>query len=204
MLKYYIYAYLRTDGTPYYIGKGTGKRAWMLTHTVPLPRDRSRIIIMERGLTEIGALALERRYIRWWGRKDIGTGNLRNMTDGGDGTSGRIISEERRKDMSIVATGVKHTLETKQKISIAQQGKTHTHETRQRISDANKGRKPSPETRQRMSASQKLKVISPERKAKQSATMRNKPYFMSIIATKKTYKRSSAVQWFPDLKPYFG
>jgi hypothetical protein len=103
---FYIYSYisLRT-GLPYYIGKGKGNRAYRKHKNIPVPKDRSRIIIMEDNLTELGAFALERRYIRWYGRRNDHTGILINRTDGGEGSSGLVLSKKVRKRLSELRLG---------------------------------------------------------------------------------------------------
>jgi hypothetical protein len=107
--RFYTYAYLREDGTPYYIGKGTNRRAYKRTHNVFLP-PKERILFLKKNLLEEEAYQHEIYMIAVLGRKDLGTGILRNKTDGGDGAKGMLLTEDYLKKLKERTTGKNHPL----------------------------------------------------------------------------------------------
>ena len=189
--RFYTYAYLREDKTPYYIGKGTGDRIYSTNRRNNPPKDKSRIIFLKQNLTEEEAFRHEIYMIAVFGRKDLGTGILHNLTDGGDGASGYVFSEETKRKQSeahkgnTTWLGKTHSEETKRKMSDTRKGKTHSEETKRKQSEAKKGKTFSEESKRKMSEAQKGKSLSEETRRKMSETRKGK------IPSKETRRKLS-------------
>jgi hypothetical protein len=159
---FYVYAYLREDGSPYYIGKGKGKRAYSRDHSVSIP-PKNKISILLSGLTELEAFDEEKRLIKEYGRKGIeNNGILYNILEGGAGSDTshtlgfqqalpemrrkakeRSITDAGRKAMSLAGSankGVPKKEGHKRKISEALRGKTKSSEHSLAISESKRGK----------------------------------------------------------------
>lgn len=141
MKEYYTYAYLREDGTPYYIGKGKKHRAFdRKKHSVFVP-SRDRILFLKQNLTEEQSINHEIYMISIFGRKDLGTGILHNKTNGGDGCSGYNHTEEHKKYIKQKQLKRWSTEEQKNKIRGKNNpfyGKSHSEKTKQKIIEHHK------------------------------------------------------------------
>ena len=144
-MEYYTYAYLREDGTPYYVGKGKAGRITNNLHRISIPKEKDRIIFLKKNLTDEEARKHEIYMIDVLGRKDLGTGILRNLTSGGEGCAGRVLSEE-----------------TKKKLSKAHKGRKKSSAHRKALSEAAKKRKVSDKWRSFVSAARKGRFVGKE------------------------------------------
>lgn len=159
-MEYYTYAYLREDGTPYYIGKGKSNRIYQKRNNeIKPPEDKSRIIFLKQNLTEKESFKHEIYMIAVLGRKDLGTGILRNKTNGGEGLGGLVRTEEHNRKISASKKGR----------SNGREGCKHSEETISKIRDIKTGLKHSEESRAKISKSKKGIPWSPKRRAAQEA-----------------------------------
>jgi hypothetical protein len=132
MNEFYTYAYLREDRTPYYIGRGKGRRAHQKHTNVKTPPE-DRVLILKSGLTFEESVKHEVYMIEVLGRKVLGAGGLLwNFTSGGEG---RVAP---------------HTEASKAKMSVSHKGKTLSPEHKSSISKALKNREVSLETREKL------------------------------------------------------
>ena len=213
MNKFYTYAFLREDGTPFYIGKGSGRRIYENKgRPCRRPKDISRVIFLKQNLTEEDAFKHEIYMISVFGRKDLGTGILRNKTDGGEGASGAIRSEETRRKYSQAKKGRKHSEEHRRKNSEARKGrrnpnygKPRSEETRRKISEANRGKNYgkfgenhpfygksfSEEHRRKLSEANKGRKHSEESKRKISEKNKGNTYALGAIHSEESRKKMS-------------
>lgn len=214
-MEYYTYAYLREDRTPYYIGKGKDDRVYCRWRRgAKPPKDKSRIIFLKQNLTEEEAFKHEIYMIAVFGRKDLKTGILHNRTNGGEGSSGAVVSEETKAKISTSQKGDKNhnygkatSEETKKKLSEIGKGRVFSEETKKKLSQASKNKTHSEETKKKLSEIKKGTIpwnkgkkfkncISDETKTKMSLSHKGKK--QSEETNKK--KSDSMKKWWAEKK----
>src|SRR5208337_4297567 len=115
---FYTYLWLRErwshdgrfpPGSPYYIGKGKGDRAYDTSQHRVAPPNNHQYILIQEFPDEISALEGEKWLIAIYGRVDNGTGCLINLTDGGEGLSGHTFSTDHRSKIAATKKDKKRT-----------------------------------------------------------------------------------------------
>lgn len=162
---------------PFYVGKGNEKRPYAhskLAGNQPRPVPGQYRINIIRKLNRLGlspivkiltkpeieavALVKERILIKAIGRRGEGTGPLTNYTDGGEGTTGLIMSKESKDKMSQSHMGKRYSKELRLKISLGNKGKPHgpcSVEHKRKLSVAHKGKTLTAEHRNKIRQAQK-------------------------------------------------
>lgn len=181
-VSYYVYVYLRLDGSPYYVGKGRGGRWKSKHHGVEVPPVH-RVIFPITQTTEEWAHFMEMELIDLYGRLNDGTGILENWTDGGEGLNGYKHSEVTRRKISEVQKGKVLSEETRRKLSEAGKGvpkPPRTEKHKRKIGESKKGNQyckgqtRSEETKRKMSKAHKGKTHSEEHKRKIAETSKGR------------------------------
>lgn len=152
MNNWYIYRHIRLDkNEPFYIGIGN-KKDYARAYESHVSKRNSMWIkiynktsievdIILEGLTKEEASIKEKEFIKMYGRKDLNSGTLCNLTDGGDGIWNCLRSEETRKKLREKSEGsknhrfgTKQSEETKIKRGIYTKGRVSTDEKKRKQS----------------------------------------------------------------------
>ena len=154
---FYVYEHWRPDeGVCFYVGKGKGDRAWQTgrrnsTHAKIVKRLAKldlcvEVRLVQGELLETDAWELEKSRISFWRAAGI---KLTNITDGGEGPSGRVESlasrKKRGKKISKALTGKKHGPEWVANMRASLTGYKHPPEFAEAIRARQVGKKHTPE-----------------------------------------------------------
>jgi group I intron endonuclease len=154
---WYVYRHRRVDSNKiFYIGIGKTKNFYRAFSKNQRSNWWKSVInvteyeveILAKNLDKIEACELEIFLIQEYGRKDLGLGNLVNMTDGGDGASGRPHTKESREKISSANKlrerkfgsdssfyGKKHSEESILKMSLVKTNKKRTEDSKNKQSE---------------------------------------------------------------------
>lgn len=142
---FYVYAHIsNTTGKVFYIGKGSGRRAFSKkgrnTIWKSIAKSGFTVKIIKDHLFEECAFSFEKIIIN-----SIGVENLSNLTSGGEGTSGWVPSREFRERLSEIRKGIPPHPNARAPDAIFRRieklrGKKHSEDHKRKIGDALRGR----------------------------------------------------------------
>jgi hypothetical protein len=144
-----VYIHIRKDkNEPFYVGIYENKyRPFEKTRRNDIwdkivSKTEFDVKILQEGLTWDEACQMEKDLIKQYGRINLNTGILANLTDGGDGAVGLIRTEEHSRKISESLTGRKLSDDHKKSVSLGSIGKKHSDDTKHKQSIVKKGKKP--------------------------------------------------------------
>ena len=178
----YVYRHIRLDtNMPFYIGISNTndeyKRAYSTYYRSTqwkriTNKSKFEVEILIEELTWEEAQVKEREFISLYGRRDLKTGTLCNLTNGGEGFDGYKLSDAARQKMSKSQKGNTNwknrvvTDEMRRRISLANTGKKRTEEQKlykrlkySGVNSANYGQKYSEERKRKISESKYKRPI---------------------------------------------
>ena len=123
-----VYRHIDNFGKTFYIGIGKGEdRAFDYSHRSDFWKRYANKYgvsteILTKGISFDKAKELEVLLISEYGRRDLGTGVLVNMTDGGEGSLGRKQSKEEKQKRANSNRGKKRSYITKKRMSESRKG----------------------------------------------------------------------------------
>lgn len=160
MFRHYLYRHIRLDkNEPFYIGIGTKqkrnhysiqseynrafnknrKESYIWNNIVNKPAYEVEILLESDDYEFIKNKEIE--FIKLYGRINLNTGCLANMTDGGDGILNFIRDSNWSKKVSDSRKGVKQKRETIEKRIKSRKGYKHSQETKEKMANSHKGKK---------------------------------------------------------------
>jgi hypothetical protein len=214
---YYVYEHYTADTNEiFYVGYGKNGRAYdcvrrnrywksvYQSHGVDVHIKQSELTLEE-------AIEMERSLIKKYGRRDLKTGNLVNLTDGGEGL--KNASVETRQKLSYIATNISEETREKMRISAKNRppmsektkellrqkfsgknnpnyGKTFSEEHRRKLSESHKGIRLSEETKRKVGDASRGRKFSEEHRQKISKALKGNKNGMGVVRKGLKHKKN--------------
>jgi hypothetical protein len=231
--EYYVYVYcdptkpgiftygeFKFNFEPFYIGKGKNNRKNYHIKESSLNKDGNKlktnkikkigspiVEIVRDNLTDYDSLNLEIELISLIGRRETNEGPLTNLTAGGEGSSGRIVSEATRQKISIKNKDkrawnkglTRDTSEEVKKYSDKRLGHSRTETSKLKMSKSAKKRSNSLEHKQKF-----IEIMNSDTvKAKRKLTLSSKNFSGENNSNWKTIDIDKLSELFLSEDPYY-